>query len=121
MTLEIGQEYQRKKIVEELGVTDAQTERAVLLVGGAVAAIVIKQNGLNPFTGKRYVNVFKNGTLVMQGENDDRGKRLESLEVPVRLFFSQKNNGMYRYEGMFKYVGKMDVPGAPFRTFELIS
>ena len=56
----------------------------------------------------------------MQGENDDRGHRLENPNVPVRLFFSEKNDGQFRYEGMFRYTGKLPVPGEPIREFERI-
>lgn len=120
MAMQIGEEYQRKQIVEALGVSADQQERAVLLVSGKVAAIVIKQNGLNPFNGKHYVNARQGGTLVMQGENDDRGEMLENLKTPVRLFFSKNNNGRYRYEGMFEYVENMDVPGDPIRKFQAV-
>lgn len=119
MAIEIGMECSRKRIVEELGVTGDQQGCAVLLAGEQVAAIVIKQNGINSYNGKQYVNDLTNGKLVMQGENDNRGVRLEALKVPVRLFFSKRNDGLYRYEGMFKYTGKLDVPGDPIREFEL--
>lgn len=117
--MKIGVEYRRKQIVDELGVTGDQQERAVLLVGEKVAAIVITQSGWNPYKKKKYVNDLENGKLVMQGESDDRGSRLENPTVQVRLFFSKNNNGLYRYEGMFKYTGKLDVPGDPIREFEL--
>lgn len=101
------EEYSRAQIVSELGVSGDQRDRAVLLAGDAVADIVIKKNGVNPFNGKTYANDLTGGKLVMQGENDDRGgHRLENPNVPVRLFFSEKNNGQFRYEGMFRYTGK---------------
>jgi len=114
------EEYSRDQIVSELGVSGDQRDRAVLLAGDAVAAIVIKKNGVNPFNGKTYANDLTGGKLVMQGENDDRGHRLENPNVPVRLFFSEKNNGQFRYEGMFRYTGKLPVPGEPIREFERI-
>lgn len=120
MAIVIGVEYSRRQIIDEFGVSGDQQERAVLLAGVEVAAIVIKKNGINPFNGKRYVNVLTNGELVMEGENDDRGTRLERLKDPVRLFFSKRNDGLYSYEGMFKYTGKLDVPGDPIRTFVLV-
>lgn len=121
MALVVGNEYSRDQIVGEVGVSGDQRDRAVLLDGGAVAAIVIKKNGVNPFNGKTYANALTTEKLVMQGENDDRGHRLEKPEVPVRLFFSEKNDALFRYEGMVKYTGKMPVPGEPIREFDRVS
>src|SRR5437762_3571165 len=72
MALVLGNEYSRDQILSELGVGEDQRDRAVLLDSGAVAAIVIKKNGVNPFNGKTYANALTTGGLVMQGENDDR-------------------------------------------------
>lgn len=121
MALVVGNEYSRDQIVGEVGVSGDQRDRAVLLDGGAVAAIVIKKNGVNPFNGKTYANALSAETLVMQGENDDRGHRLENPNVSVRLFFSAKNDGLFRYEGKVRYTGKMPVPGEPIRQFDRVS
>jgi hypothetical protein len=119
MALVKGNEYSRDQIVGELCVSADQRDRAVLLDSGAVAAI-IKKNGVSPFNGKTYANALTSDALVMQGENDDRGYRLEKTEVTIRLFFSVKNDGLFRYEGMVRYIGKMPVPGEPIRQFERV-
>ncbi|MGE0545852.1 MAG: hypothetical protein AB7O24_06170 [Kofleriaceae bacterium] len=120
MALVVGNGYSRDQIVRELGVSGDQRDRAVLLSGNTVAAIVIKQNGVNPFNGKTYANALTAKSLIMQGENDDRGHRLENTNVTVRLFFSTKNDGLFRYEGAVRYTGQMSVPGEPIRQFERV-
>lgn len=125
MAIVKGGEYTRDEILSELGVSAAQRNRAVLLSGDTVEAIVIKKNGVNPFNGKTYVNALTSEKLVMTGESDPRGKLLEVYNVEMRLFFSEKDpppneNRKYKYVGMVTYKGKLPVSGDPIREFDVV-
>lgn len=116
MSFVVGSVYSRLEIASGFGIPE--DPHAVLIAGGEVLAVVINKSGAHP-SGKKYKNELKPPTLVMHGENDWRGARLENSSVEVPLFFSHGSDGRYRYEGKMKWTKTTQWDGEPFREFKL--
>lgn len=114
-----GQKYRRSEIGLELGV--AADKYAVLVKSGAVAGIVVREDGLHPFTNEIFPNKVDETAFRMFGRNDQRGKLLEDASAVVPLYFSGENNEFYEFKGFVRYVNKVPYPGKPERVFEFVS
>ena len=94
--------YSRSEIAAELR-TGKDDLHAVLVRRGRAVAVVVNEKGKNPFNGKDYVNVMSPTSFTMQGENDDRGHRLEDPANILHLFFMRTGERGYRYEGQIRF------------------
>lgn len=116
MSFDIGELLTRDAIAARLGVPS--DPHAVIISGGVVLAIVVNKNGRHP-SGKHYKNELppNSSTFVMHGEYDERGQRLENPNIAIPLFFSDNNDGRYRYVGPVRYLKTTDWAGEPFYEF----
>jgi hypothetical protein len=116
MSFKTGKAYSRAKIAAELGIE--RDLHIVLVADGELLAIVANTQGFNRVNGKLYRNELTEHTFAMQGENDDRGGKLE-VDLAVPLFYAHGDDG-YRYEGMVKWTRTTESNGVLRREFQRI-
>lgn len=114
-----GKAYTRGQIAAALGIKDGSEEqRAVLVVKGKAAAIVINARGSHP-SGMKYFNELDETTFTMQGEYDGRGALIEIPGREYPLFFSHGTDGNYTFEGHVVHVATEDL-GLPLRRYRRV-